>query len=330
LIVAFREINCRCRNFLFWGAAGLIPALLSLMAVLNFPDEDLFWNELQNFAHIPLFGVIALLALYLCNALNRPAAPPIWCYGAAFVTTMTIGFFSELLQMPGPRDADFGDLIKDAAGASCALAFYATYAGHRFVPVHHLRRFLIRAAVVGIIAYFVWPVGLEAATKIAHMRVFPLICDFEGFLRTRLIEHNEHAGFNRVRVPVKWQTNKSRYAGCVTFEDGAYPGFAFCNIRADWKDFNRLTFIVFSKEKRSVELHCRIHDTHHNNEYADRFNITLTIKPGGDTIEIPLDQVAGAPEGRTMDMSAIDCIGIFMVKPLRPVTLYFDDFKLER
>jgi len=53
---------------------------------------------------------------------------------------------------------------------------------------------------------------------------------------------------------------------------------------------------------------CRIHDRRHVQglkRYQDRFNRRYTIQPGWNCINIPLQDVQAAPEGRSMDLKAM-------------------------
>ncbi len=58
-----------------------------------------------------------------------------------------------------------------------------------------------------------------------------------------------------------------------------------------------------------------IYDAQHTNDYADRFNQAITISPGVNHIDIPLDDIRQAPVGQELDLSAIRAIRLFAISP---------------
>ena len=130
--------------------------------------------------------------------------------------------------------------------------------------------------------------------------------------------------------PAGWEDNRTSSTGEVTFATGVdYPGFIIDDPVPDWTGRAALRFAVYSAEDTSVTLHMTVEDHLHNREYTDRFNRSFTILPGANRVSIPLEAVESGPTGRPMDMRSIANINVFVYRPARPVTLYFDDFRLE-
>jgi hypothetical protein len=65
-----------------------------------------------------------------------------------------------------------------------------------------------------------------------------------------------------------------------------------------------------------LPLHLRINDQGHNNQYRDRYNRRLTLQPGYNYFSLPMSDIAGAPKGRTMDLSEISDVVIYASREL--------------
>ncbi len=61
-------------------------------------------------------------------------------------------------------------------------------------------------------------------------------------------------------------------------------------------------------------LTIRVHDAKHNQDFSDRFNIRLQIRPGLNEIEIMLSQVVRGPSDREPDLENVAGIGLFVQK----------------
>ena len=86
---------------------------------------------------------------------------------------------------------------------------------------------------------------------------------------------------------------------------------------------------IFSELPTTQLVTIRIDDLHHNNEYTDRFNKSVTIAPGLNHIQIPIDDIRLALVGREMDLSAMKAVLLFAVNPPEEFMLYVDSIRLE-
>ncbi|HLZ98053.1 MAG TPA: VanZ family protein, partial [Steroidobacteraceae bacterium] len=96
---------------------------LSLVVFANFRDPTRFGHTLQKLAHPVTFGAVALLFLTLPRH-QRPR--PFGSYVVAFALTVLCGAGTEVAQAFLARDASLLDVLRDALGASTALAGFAT------------------------------------------------------------------------------------------------------------------------------------------------------------------------------------------------------------
>ena len=97
----------------------------------------------------------------------------------------------------------------------------------------------------------------------------------------------------------------------------------------DWREFQLLTFDVYSPLDTTISLNVRVDDSLHNGDYSDRYNGSFDILPGGNQIMISLSEVEPAPYLREMDMSAIRALHIFIADSNDDLVLYLDNIRLE-
>src|SRR5690606_20793483 len=108
---------------------------------------------------------------------------------------------------------------------------------------------------------------------------FPLLGDFESVWTSRFFERRYHGKFTRTPAPESWLSNQSMVAR-VDFHPGSWPGLAAFDLRGNWGQYDNFVFEVFNPHQQILELTVRIHDTFHNHQHDDRFNITLKLEPG--------------------------------------------------
>ncbi|MCA9500923.1 MAG: hypothetical protein MRJ67_15725 [Nitrospirales bacterium] len=70
-----------------------------------------------------------------------------------------------------------------------------------------------------------------------------------------------------------------------------YPGIRLEELYPDWQGSSHFRVEVYSGLPVARSLIIRIDDSHHNHEYADRFNQAITISPGLTHNNIPLDDI---------------------------------------
>ena len=71
---------------------------------------------------------------------------------------------------------------------------------------------------------------------------------------------------------------------------------------------------VFSTAENTMWQTIRVHDDKHNQDFSDRFNVKLQMRPGMNRVEIPLSQIVSGPDSRQLDLANIAGIGVFVSK----------------
>jgi hypothetical protein len=239
-------------------------------------------------------------------------------YVAAAIATIALGIGSELMQGIEGKDAEIGDVFRDAAGTAVFLGIVAAYQHKCSTWMHRLITLVSLAVMVSIFS----PPLLTASAIIDRWHKFPVIADFSSPLNARLCSAS-NAQFYHICV-------RARFAALIKFnKKPPSSAFAVNGPFPDWSSYKSLGFRVDSELPYPITLNLRIHDAQHNNDYNDRYNAELQIKPGRNNISIPLEAIARSPAKRHMNMKAIRAIVLFVVQPEENFELLIDEFRLE-
>ena len=295
----------------YWIRVAIVVALAALILSIQIQDESRLLQELEDSSHVLIFGLASLFLLP-----DRKAGWRVYLTVAVAVTVL--GICTELMQGMEGKDAELGDVFRDAVGAAVFLAITGAY--------HHkcaawMRRLIVLVSIAVILSIFSPPILTTSAIGYRWYR-FPVIADFRSPLDTRLCSaSNAHI----LRVCVR-----TRFAVLIKFnKEAPFSTFAINGPFPDWSGYKSLCFRVSSDLPHPILLNLRIHDAQHNNEFDDRYNAELQIKPGRNDIKIPVQAIEQSPVKRRMDMRAIRAIVLFTGKPEENLNLIVDDFHLE-
>ena len=333
------------RRALAIAALGIsVLALLGLLLVARLPDTH-GWGEAENWGHLPLFGVLALILLGVSRGLfPTRGREGLRHYLLAFAGAALLGALSELLQGLAERDLSAGDWARDLAGAALFLGLAASFDLRS--PMQRLSpglRHGLRAALVAAFLATGLPVAAWALAYAERDRAFPLLLDFESSWESsweRRLLTLQSAELIAVPPPAGWPADaRGARVGKLTFSPEAataaeftgYSGFFIDEPYPDWRGYRVLSFLVFSELSEAVPLSLRIEDVQHqtNNTAPDRFNLEIVARPGLQEIRVPLEAVARAPATRRMDMSAVRIVHLFVIQPKVAFSVYVDAFRLE-
>ncbi len=317
-----------------WGRA--LPALagivflLWVLAVGRPPRPTMLWHELYNLGHIPLFGVIALLALEVSRGLLPGFnARPFSHYLIAFVSVAVISLVSEIVQLDLPgRKAEVQDAVHNLIGAVCFLAIRSAIdPGYRSQGNRAPRGLLVGAALFALfvsswdLIELAWHYGMRAAAV-------PVVVDFDSRWQQPFIRPLR-ASLTIVSAPDEWRGNGGQRVAEIQFPHEPWPGVTIVEPYPDWTGYHTLRVRIFSPGAEPVPLTFRIDDARHNQEHKDRFNRTVNIEPGLNDLSFALDDIRRAPADREMDVSEITQIILFTSRPDQPFRLYLSDIWLE-
>jgi hypothetical protein len=109
-----------------------------------------------------------------------------------------------------------------------------------------------------------------------------------------------------------------------------YPGLAPMLASNDWRGYKAFSFNVYNTHRLAIPLTVRIDDSKDYPDYPDRYNQTYILKPGANTITIPLDSLITSGTNRKLNLKMVYRVVIFVTKPIERIELYFDNIKLSK
>lgn len=284
-------------------AVMLIGILLATVVFAPVPGHTRGIRTLHDFAHAPIFGSIALLVLFAFGSHERLSKLPLWLqYLSAFLIAVTLGALSEIAQIPVGRDASWIDVRSDVLGAGGFLGLYAALDSR-------LRRAAIRVigVVVGasLLAIHSMPLATAAYAYWHREQAFPALADFTRRLDTYFITP-QWAELDLRLLPKQWARQPGELAMRVGFAAGPWPGVDFPEPVPDWSGYKTLAIDITNPASTDLILGFRVHDVHHDQRYADRFNRTLHVPPlTRIVLRIPIVDIKSGPQTRPMDLQRI-------------------------
>jgi len=325
------------------SAVFLVAALLLFLFFYHLPDTA--WGAaLQDWGHVPLFGAISVVLLGLLRAACFPSTRRRGrAHLAAFAATVALGALTELVQRYHPeRTASFGDLARDALGASSVLALAASFdRGLRGEGWWRsgARRWAVRAVVLAALAAVSAPLVGLARAYAERDRAFPQLLSFESEWEQRFLTLQTAELVSVAPPPGYPKAPAGERVGRLTLSPEAdqaaeltgYSGFFIDEPYPDWRGFQALCFSVFSESPEPIALWLHVEDEAHQNDNTpgDSFNYDFVVKRGLNEIRIPLASIESAPHTRHIDMARIRIVHLFVFRPATRLRVYLDDWRLE-
>jgi hypothetical protein len=309
----------------------VLIAALAVVATMPIGVDSLLWRELQNWLHILFFAGLAIVLLLLFRRfLYAFLRQPSLHYLLALGLSAMAGVISEALQYPGPRDADFGDLLRDLVGVTAGLGI-AQYFDTRIRPRRRwlqLARKITGAAAFAFILITLLPSAKWSLAYWQRDRAFPVIHDFDSYWMQRFLAA-QSAEITSGEPDSACESLDAKTIGRIELRQGQYPGFTIADPVPDWSGYSHLSFSVCNTTSVEIKLCVRIDDELHEFAPEDRFVRCFGLAPGLNRIEIPLEEVAEAPAGRRMDLARIARVIVFVPDLKTRSSLVISDLKLK-
>ena len=313
----------------------LLAGLVTVMSIVSFsviPFDNFLIGEIQNMGHIFIFGFTSLVILRILTTLLKHLGKKLSnVYYYAFFISLALGVLTEILQIPGARDADPFDVLRDMVGILVFLSIWMVVdrkPDRLPKALIGIKRWLISGSLALLVIILI-PSLVKAYSAIYKLNEFPVICDFDStwdqyFLKARNLT------FKRTKLPSDMIHFSDSVVGLIAPVKGEYPSLIFSNVKTDWTGFDTLSFTVYSDIEQNIPLIIRINDKKHNNNYDDRYNQQLIVEKGVNKYHILLTDVENAPRSRKMDMKNVKSIVVFFGNYEKSWVLYLDDFKLHK
>lgn len=168
----------------------------------------------------------------------------------------------------------------------------------------------------------------QGLAEYRQFRQFPVLSDFES--RWDLVYWGGEV--KRVKEPVA-QGRYSLAVPLLSTRENPYAGTHFRHLVGDWRGYRTLNLSIYNPDADSLRMTLRINDEIHDrteNLYSDRYNGRLMVEPGWNHYRIPLEDIANAPEARTMDLAHVNRLLIFATGVSEPRWVYLDNLRLKK
>ncbi|MEL0082691.1 MAG: VanZ family protein [Gammaproteobacteria bacterium] len=304
--------------------AGLLLLVLLPLLVIDFSfysaSSPRFVAELLNLAHIPLF---LLIGYWISGCLSRwadtrPITRPVriiyWIGLSAALAVLT-----ELLQtFTENRFLSWTDLRRDSLGLGLFLV-----SSSQLLRVNHARRrWLLSLTLLWLLVELI-PVTrfmLDYTTIRCHPHIlsnFETIGQASRWNRGELLTTEDPNRLSVLKVPLGTQR---------------YEGTSLEHLPRDWSRWSTLHVEVFNADGSAQKLHFKFDDYLafiQGYLYSLSFNATVSLRPGWNKIDIPLERVRNGPLERTMNMTEIFSVTLFHSRRKQPGFMLLDNLYLE-
>ncbi len=306
------------KSEVFWQNVVAVTILVSAIPLLFlprglFPDYRLL-PDLLNASHIPLFFLLTWIILNTFGPLRT--ASIVKSFVIANLLVLFIGVCVESIQIWHGRQGSSDDLIRNAIGASLAVALHP----RKQFPQRASKIVVVSGlAVLLVIALF--PLYKNTVDWVYSRNRFPVLADFETPFQQERWLGGEVADLDG---------STNRVIG-FRFDTAKYSTLSLLEFESDWRGYDCLRFRILNPQVESVRLVLRINDREHDltdQRHDDRFNLSLIARSGWNSYSIDLEAVETAPQDRSMKLAEIERVLFFTVSRKEPVTLYFDDLML--
>ncbi len=292
--------------------------VVSSLFFIGGPDASspLVFFYLWDLGHVVFF-----FALVMCLQLIRPLR--FWRDWLLLVVgVLLIGIAIELIQKYIGRNASWGDVFRNLYGVFLALGVSGGGIANRWLLGS------IRLLSVLCLMPSLWMTSSAVYADLRMRAQFPLINGFENAYELRQVVRIGRS----VREQSREHVTQGRYSMVVNLGTEKYSGVKWIGRYGSWRNYSAFAIDIYNAADTPLDLVFKIADLQHDmgdNLVTDRFNRTVTLLPGQNTVRLDLADIAGAPTTRGMDMNLINCLEIFAVSLSAPRIIYVDYLRLE-
>ena len=308
-----------------------IAGLLAIVLLFPFPLSARHWGELFNLAHAPAFFLAFLLVagLFDPSCIGFPKSlQRILPLGTGRLIVLVsvllvLGATCEVLQGFVERSPSVSDVVANGCGLVAGLFWCLSRQ-----RIARAGRMGLSMVVAGLLSAASWSPTLELYDCYLQHQDFPLLASFE---RPReLHAWNPHEAI--IDQSTTWSTQGSasmRVQGCAGTR---YPGANLQGPIGNLDESIALEMDVINPGEKPLTLRISIADKLHaasGHAATDRFGTSVELPSEKQVhIRIELADVQNAPASRRMDMTRIESLNLFVVRPEADVVFMVDNVRL--
>ena len=308
------------------GRFGVWPTVIGVLLVVVFglampmPFVGRAGVAAGDLFHAPLFGGLALLAMYLLEQLRPTTGRPLLLRGILVgIGLVLFGISMEAMQYFVGRTATVHDAVANSLGILAALIWYSSRRYHGTVA-----RFMMLAALVTLTVAWYPPFTIFKDVWAVH-RDFPLLASFESSPEIDRWYFRECSG-----VRVAENATDGDYALEIQYQATPYPGATLVELHQDWSQIRSLEIDVIVKSAEAVTFEMKVIDATINDtqDYEDLFKRQWMLESGKHHLSVTRQEIVDGPPDRKTELSRIRYVDLIVVDPDQPVTLRIDNMHL--
>ncbi len=307
-------------NLKFYSVALLWSGLLFLLFIA---ESNVFatrsWTHLWNLGHIPLFLFVGFCVFNYFPGFEEKGLPQqlLLMVIIAFLAGSSI----EIVQSFVGRDASLQDVTLDVIGGVMSVLLFS----QQIRQSDFYKRVLSSCLFAMLLLFVSWPFVTSLWDESRALTEFPLLAGFEHDRELKRWTSIE-------KMEITEELAKSGRASLrVDLTPRAYSGIELEYFPSDWSGYRELVFYVLYPEKGQLILTVSIFDDKHRAHrfsYFDRYTKQFPLHSGWNEVRVPLDAVKNAPRKRTMDMTHVDGLRLFVARSRKRQSIYIDDVRL--
>ena len=314
------------RNFPYLVVAILAFALLVAIAFAHRYTPvgvSHLVNNVVHSLHGPGFAAVAVLIFTVLRLYRRGTDN----YLHAAAAAMAVGIFAEATQIPGPRDAQFSDLVVNAVGIVGGLGVTALFDQSIWTGVRKRYRLGLSLMSIGALGISIAPAAWWSYASISQYRAIPILLSFESRWETSLIVPIRGRRPELIAAPSSWVDGGT--IAHAEEADGRGMLIQFAPY-PDWSDYSTLSFVAASAQDDSQEIVISVSDDRLAGENrSNRYSQRLVIGPEPKRYTIDLSKIRESTNKRPFSISHIKLFEMRATKPGSGTSLFIDNFRLE-
>lgn len=307
------------RHYVVLGLCGVLVFLLFFVENDLFPTRS--WKDAWNLGHIVCF-LVAGYTLYAFVPRFATLRLRVQFLGMVLFAAL-LGALIEFIQGFVGRDVSAQDVVLDVGGGVLAVVVFSP----QVRALQRLPKIMLGVAMLAFLTWSTKDLMISLWDEYQAYRQFPLLADFEDRFElgrwsstTKMAITDEHA----------WQ---GRHSLKVRLTPRRYAGVELEHFPHDWSGFTELRLHVLNPAASGLVLTISIYDKQHvQNRYVfvDRYTEQFRLRSGWNTLRLPLNRVKRAPRKRTMAISQVKGVRLFVAQPGAIQNIYIDTLRLEK
>jgi VanZ family protein len=309
---------------------------LALAALLIKRPNTYFWHHFSNALHVLVSFALGLLALRLSRLLLSSFRGYWTHYLVACAAVLGLGGLFEIGQFfTRIGTAALSDVLTDGLGGIAGLVMVLSLDPRLPLPLSRpsVGRCSIRLASLAFLGLGLLSSLTAMRNIILHRAQFPLLASFEHPWEAAFVKVGEGEQMSFVPPPSGFtRAHGKQVAKLVFINTGRRPPrLDLAEISGDWSSFSSLDFEVYlPPDQPPMKIKLRLLDDEPKG-YDNHFKLILDLKPGDNSFSMPRELIrTGGGSNHPMHLEKIQDVELLIEPPPRPVTLFFDNFRLVR